>query len=49
MNTKLNKPAIDFGYNLFNPHKDEGNCSRFAVIGSRLKKQKVEENYGVLF
>jgi len=25
------------------------NRSRFTVIGSRLKKQKVEENYGVLF
>ena len=25
------------------------NRSRFTVIGSRLKKQKAEENYGVLF
>jgi len=29
--------------------KKPRNRSRFTVIGSRLKKQKVEENYGVLF
>ncbi len=29
--------------------KTDGNRSQFTVIGSRLKKQNVEKNYGVLF
>jgi len=33
----------------FSLTKTKGNRSQYTVIGSRLKKQKIEKNYGILF
>ena len=49
---KIIESKLDQGYSLSSMKftvNINGNRSQFTVIGSRLKKQKKEKNYGVLF